>query len=309
MEDGLIVKNVAKAGDEEGEIEIPVTPVKRIDVTKEITQINSTAYQAGVKAKVGDVITYSIKVKNTGNTTVSAITIEDPMFGDSWTKTIGELGAGQSETFTGSYTVKEEDAAAGSVQNRVSAENEDGTKDDDEVTVPVENLKLTYNANGGTGNPPAMTGGHYAGQTVTLAGNSGTPELSRTGYTFDGWSLTQDGVKTATVTFANADITVYAKWDSVGGGGKTADVKTPNRKILDPPKTTTPPDEVLIGDDYVPFKDFPKDIPIEDVPIGDIPQTGMAGYAFYMFLMFASALALGLFTWQPKKRREEYETE
>ncbi len=67
--------------------------------------------------------------------------------------------------------------------------------------------QLTYNANGGSGSAPA-TETRNAGTVVTLPGAGG---LSRSGYTFAGWSRTSSGTAVSTVTL-NADTAMFALW-------------------------------------------------------------------------------------------------
>jgi uncharacterized repeat protein (TIGR01451 family) len=52
----------------------------------------------------GDVITYTFVVTNTGNTTLTGVTVDDPLFGLSFGP-IAELAPGASQTFTYDYTI------------------------------------------------------------------------------------------------------------------------------------------------------------------------------------------------------------
>ncbi|MFF7454148.1 hypothetical protein [Kitasatospora sp. NPDC008115] len=69
---------------------------------------------------VGDTITYTYTVTNTGTTTLTDLTISDDHVSD---VTCAEttLAAGQSTTCTGTYVVTEDDAKAGHVTNRATA--------------------------------------------------------------------------------------------------------------------------------------------------------------------------------------------
>src|SRR5690606_27120138 len=58
--------------DDEDEEDVPFTPAPGIELTKTAS--------AGPHA-VGDVITYSFKVQNTGNVTLSNVTVSDPLPG------------------------------------------------------------------------------------------------------------------------------------------------------------------------------------------------------------------------------------
>ncbi|MDR1616909.1 MAG: InlB B-repeat-containing protein, partial [Syntrophomonadaceae bacterium] len=76
---------------------------------------------------------------------------------------------------------------------------------------------LTYDGNGAdSGEAPTDSTAYYNGDTATLADDAGT--LTKSGYTFKGWSLSNDNNITGTVeevTFANSNITVYAVWEEV----------------------------------------------------------------------------------------------
>jgi uncharacterized repeat protein (TIGR02543 family) len=81
---------------------------------------------------------------------------------------------------------------------------------------------VTYNGNTNTsGNAPVDGSSPYtAGSSVTVLGNTGSPVLSKTGYTFSGWNIAADGSGTNYVggnTFTiNANTTLYAQW-IIGG--------------------------------------------------------------------------------------------
>ncbi len=83
-------------------------------------------------AKLGDEITYTIKVTNNGNVTITNITVTDEKTG--LEETIESLASGESETYTTTYTVTEADIAAGSIVNTATAigTSPDGTPEDTE---------------------------------------------------------------------------------------------------------------------------------------------------------------------------------
>ena len=75
-----------------------------------------------------------IEAVNTGNLTITDITVTDELTGDEWT--IASLAPGAFQTFETSYVVTEADILAGSVLNVATAK---GTSPDpDEPEVPVE---------------------------------------------------------------------------------------------------------------------------------------------------------------------------
>ncbi|MDQ1248840.1 MAG: hypothetical protein QG597_3214, partial [Actinomycetota bacterium] len=97
--------------------------------------------------------------------------------------------------------------------------------------VPTENQTLyaqwvpttyviSYDGNGATAGVVPPNGGYTSGGTVyTVLGNTGSPALTRPGYTFAGWnsaangSGTPYGPGTANLTYGStADLTLYAQW-------------------------------------------------------------------------------------------------
>ncbi len=77
---------------------------------------------------------------------------------------------------------------------------------------------VTYDGNGNTGGDAPVDSTHYEqGQTVTVLGNAGN--LTRTGYTFAGWSMQFDGNgatfwQNDTFIVYSANVTLFAKWES-----------------------------------------------------------------------------------------------
>jgi len=71
----------------------------------------------------GDTITYTFKVKNTGNVTLQDIVVNDPMLAAAGVTvpTIGTLAPGKSTTVTATYTVTQDDMDAGKVNNTATA--------------------------------------------------------------------------------------------------------------------------------------------------------------------------------------------
>jgi uncharacterized repeat protein (TIGR02543 family) len=80
---------------------------------------------------------------------------------------------------------------------------------------------LTYDGNTNTsGNVPATPTNYATGSSVTILGNSGSPVLAKTGYTFAGWNTDPSGNGTSYVggdtSNFPADTTLYAQW-IIGG--------------------------------------------------------------------------------------------
>jgi hypothetical protein len=75
--------------------------------------------------------------------------------------------------------------------------------------------RVLYDANGGSGTPPADDGHYLPGATATALGN--TTGMTLGGFSFAGWNTRPDGVGTThaagdSFTMAAADVTLYAVW-------------------------------------------------------------------------------------------------
>lgn len=117
---------VATVGEleEEGSVEVPAEFNSAIAVEK---TANVTEFTA-----VGQVVSYTITVTNTGNTTLTNVLVKDPLTG--LEETIEKLTPGQSVTFQTNYTVTLEDIERGSVLNTVFVTAEDPKGDTVENT-------------------------------------------------------------------------------------------------------------------------------------------------------------------------------
>ncbi len=121
---------------------------------------------AATFSSVGEEITYTIAVENTGNVTISNITVSDPLTG--MNRTIASLAPGAEQTFTEIYTVTQADLNEGSIVNTATASGLDPENNtvatDDEVTVNASlapGLSLTK-----TASPETFSS---AGEEITYA--------------------------------------------------------------------------------------------------------------------------------------------
>jgi len=86
--------------------------------------------------EVGDIITYTITVENTGNTTLRDILVTDDMTGLS--ETIDFLNSGASREFTTTYVAQQDDI--GDLTNTATAEDDRAGTEEDDETVTVEGV-------------------------------------------------------------------------------------------------------------------------------------------------------------------------
>jgi len=130
------VTNSATATSDEGATDISGTA--NDNDTPTITTITQTPAVALVKTAsvggtgtLGDVITYTFTITNTGNATLTNVVVTDPMVGLIITGSpIASLAAGASSSvITGTYTITQADIDAGSVTNSATATSDEGATD------------------------------------------------------------------------------------------------------------------------------------------------------------------------------------
>lgn len=172
----LVNKVTAKAGEdgpEGGDEEI--TPVARLEVTKVLNGGNQTV-------KVGDDITYTITVTNTGAVGLTNVLVEDSLEtarieGGSNTYRINSLAAGASKNLTVTYTVLDSDIVAGNLTNVATAKVPDGPEDQSEVKTPVSGLKVVKETTSTPANGTAYALEEIIKYTITVT-NIGNETLT-----------------------------------------------------------------------------------------------------------------------------------
>ncbi|MDO5305887.1 MAG: hypothetical protein Q4E87_09970, partial [bacterium] len=97
----------------------------------------TTGAEDGHIYKLGETINYEITVKNDGNLTLTNVTVEDALTGNTGenTWTIPTLAPGAEQTFTASYEVTEADVLAGKVVNNATGTAENPDPDQPETPV------------------------------------------------------------------------------------------------------------------------------------------------------------------------------
>ena len=115
IDNGTAIKNVATVGDKTPEIEVSVEQKPAFETDKTAT-LSKKEGNTSDKAEVGDVITYTITVTNTGNVTLENIVITDEMLAINETKTIQ---VGSVETITKQHTITSQDIEKAAKNNGV----------------------------------------------------------------------------------------------------------------------------------------------------------------------------------------------
>jgi uncharacterized repeat protein (TIGR01451 family)/LPXTG-motif cell wall-anchored protein len=132
---------------------------------------------ADSSAEVGDEIDYSIVTTNTGEVTLTGVTVTDSLITDlscTWPGTEGTLAPGASVTCTGSHTVTQAEADAGTVDNTATATSNETGPVSATYQVPVTEsaaIDITKEADG------AVVSGEDYEFTITVT-NTGNVTLT-----------------------------------------------------------------------------------------------------------------------------------
>ncbi len=126
----------------------PVSDSKTLTFTENPAMTVTKNADKSSFSAVGDVITYTLTVENTGNVTLKNVVVSDSLVSPLPAPTgdndpVGELNVGETWTYTYTYTVTQADMEKGVVKNVVKASNPDIPEDDpdaptDEVEVPAD---------------------------------------------------------------------------------------------------------------------------------------------------------------------------
>ena len=150
------VINLPGDNDPDDTVTVEVEPdAPGLKVEKSLSQVNGSDYTGG-KVSVGDKLTYTIQVTNTGNTTLSGVTVEDSLWNDGdaiqvdgqlvyvadgGTYTIKhDIASGDTVTITYTYTVLRSDAGD-TLTNTATATvttPDGGTTGEDTTETPVK---------------------------------------------------------------------------------------------------------------------------------------------------------------------------
>jgi uncharacterized repeat protein (TIGR01451 family) len=175
----------SETGPDTDDASVPVYRNPALNITKDASVPGGTADAAG------ELISYTISVANTGNTTLSGVTVTDP-FADvgsivRGTDTVGDndalLEVGETWSYTAAHTVTQAEIDSngggdGALENTATADSEETGSDTDDASVPVEqrpSLNITKDASvpGGT----ADAAGELISYTISVA-NTGNTTLT-----------------------------------------------------------------------------------------------------------------------------------
>ena len=215
---GLTLKNTATVtngdaeeegeGSTENEVANPAVKVEKelTSATRDEEPVydSTTGTLTNYKAQVGDVLTYSITVKNTGNVDLENVVVEDTLWevgtllevdgkpaaaADDGQYTIrGPINDDASVTITYTYTVQDSDVEAGEIKNTAGVYLDDGDTPDpgdepdgkDDVTVEMDDYTIDIEPadiliyTGGTGYAGVIS--NDEGELVSGATQNGLPE-------------------------------------------------------------------------------------------------------------------------------------
>jgi uncharacterized repeat protein (TIGR01451 family) len=120
-----------------------------LNIVKDVSSVTGGT-AGGAADSAGDVINYAITVENTGNVTLTGVTVTDP-FADAGSITLvadaasadGELDVGETWSFTAAHTVTQAEIDSngggdGQLENTATADSNQTGPDTDDATVPVE---------------------------------------------------------------------------------------------------------------------------------------------------------------------------
>ncbi len=134
-----LISNTASATDDQGDsgsstVTTPVDYTPGLSILKTISSITDTNHDG--KTDAGDVINYNVHVANTGDVTLTGVTVTDPLTGGV-ISTGQTIAVGGSEDIGASYTITVADGTAGKVVNIATVTDNQGDSGSSSVTTPT----------------------------------------------------------------------------------------------------------------------------------------------------------------------------
>jgi uncharacterized repeat protein (TIGR01451 family) len=161
--DNTVTADSNETGPDTASEEVPIVYGPALNVVKTATSVDADNTAPFLVDAAGDVITYSIVVYNTGNVTLTGVSVDDPLLsnedcdgvaGAPFVKSGFTLNVGGSLICTGSYAVTQADldnngGGDGDIDNVVTADSNETGPDTDDESVPLvqsPSLSITKDA-------------------------------------------------------------------------------------------------------------------------------------------------------------------
>src|SRR4029077_6344724 len=210
--------------------EVPLITIPTLTIDKALVNVTG-GNGNGTADAVGDVLNYKVTVTNTGNVTLTGVTVTDPLTAQN--DSIATLAPGESRSFNSSYTPTQADldgqGNAGSdhdIDNTATAASDQTAAVTDSaevplITIPTLTIDKTFvDVTGGNGNAQAGAVGDVLNYTVTVT-NAGNVTLTGVTVT-DPLTAQNDSITTLAPgesrTFNSSYTLTQADLDNNGGG-------------------------------------------------------------------------------------------
>jgi uncharacterized repeat protein (TIGR01451 family) len=161
--DNTVTADSNETGPDTASEVVPIVYGPALNVVKTVTSVDGDNLAPFVADEAGDLITYSIVVYNTGNVTLTGVSVDDPLLsnedcdgvaGAPYVTAGFTLNVGGSVSCTGSYTVTQADlddngGGDGDIDNVVTADSNETGPDTDDASVPLlqsPSLSITKDA-------------------------------------------------------------------------------------------------------------------------------------------------------------------
>jgi uncharacterized repeat protein (TIGR01451 family) len=205
---------------------VPVAQMPGLNIVKDASVAGDTADAAG------EIISYNISVQNTGNQTLTGVTVADPFISNlslvaDAASADGELDVGETWHYTATHTVTQSEIDAGAnIVNVATADSDQTGPDTDDASVPVLQApalsidKTITGVTGGNGNGSVDAPNDVIGYAVTVT-NTGNQTLSQVTVNDPMTGLTVSGVTLApgeSETYLTSYTVIQDDLDTYGGG-------------------------------------------------------------------------------------------
>ncbi len=228
--DNTVTADSNETGPDTDDLAIPIDQNPALNVVKSSTTTLITA--------AGQIVPYTFIVTNTGNVTLTGITVTDlnvspaPAYASGDTNSNGQLDVGESWTYTGNHTVLQLEinnngGGDGDLDNTVTADSNETGPDTDDYAIPirqgpalnvVKSSTTTLITSAGQVVPYTFVGTNTG--NVSLTGITVTDPNCTTGPTYSSGDIGMDGILDVgeAWTYSGSHTVTQAEIDSNGGG-------------------------------------------------------------------------------------------